>query len=177
MVNPGGKLLALFVGGLFAYRQNPHADAKPAAIRAAEKLGETLARGDRVRTFHRAVPLLYPPPATATDRDPMRALAALAAGIEAADPEVLGVNVVAGFAFADTPFTGLSFMIALRSSGVIGPIRPVGGRTMIRSTMAGVPLPSRNDTSASPLPSSVMTWAVLSFGFGRNVCAAAATAF
>ena len=35
----------------------------------------------------------------------------------------------------------------------------VGGRIMTRSTMAGVPLPSRNDTSASPLPSSVMTCA------------------
>src|SRR2546423_719622 len=75
------------------------------------------------------------------------------------------------------PLIGLLSMIALRSSGVIGPIRPVGGRIMMRSTIAGVPLPSRKETSASPLPNSVMTWAVSSFGFGRNVCAAAATAF
>ena len=75
------------------------------------------------------------------------------------------------------PLIGLLSMIALRSSGVIGPIRPVGGRIMMRSTIAGVPLPSRKETSASPLPNSVMTWAVSSFGFGRKVCAAAATAF
>ena len=68
-------------------------------------------------------------------------------------------------------------MIALRSSGVIGPIRADGGRTMMRSTIAGVPLPSMNETSASPLPNSMMTWAVLSLGLGRNVWAAAATAF
>ena len=68
-------------------------------------------------------------------------------------------------------------MIALRSSGVIGPIRAEGGRIKTHSTIAGVPLPSRNDTNASPLPNSMMTSAVSSFGLGRNVCAAAATAF
>src|ERR1700730_15818405 len=68
-------------------------------------------------------------------------------------------------------------MMAFRSSGVIGPIRAVGGRIMTRSTMAGVPLPSRNDTSASPLPNSMMTAAVSSFGLGRNVRAAAPAAF
>jgi len=49
------------------------------------------------------------------------------------------------------PFTGLLSMIALRSSGVIGPIRAEGGRIMTRSTIAGVPLPSRNDASAFAL--------------------------
>ena len=41
----------------------------------------------------------------------------------------------------------------------------------------GVPLPSRKETSASPLPSSMITLAVSSFGLGRKVWAAAATAF
>ena len=59
-------------------------------------------------------------------------------------------------------------MIALRSSGVIGPIRADGGRIMQRSTIEGVPLPSRNETSASPLPSSLMTLAVSSFGIGAE---------
>ena len=53
----------------------------------------------------------------------------------------------------------------------------MGGRTMQRSTIEGVPLPSRNDTSASPLPSSLMTVAVSSFGLARKVSAAARTAF
>ena len=75
------------------------------------------------------------------------------------------------------PLTGLLSMIAFRSSGVTGPIRAEGGRIMTRSTIAGVPLPSRNETSASPLPNSMMTFVVSSFGLGRNVWAAAATAF
>ena len=57
------------------------------------------------------------------------------------------------------------------------PIRADGGRTRMRLTIEGVPSPSRNDTSASPLPSWVMTWAVFSLGLGRKVSAAAATAF
>ena len=56
-------------------------------------------------------------------------------------------------------------------------MRPDGGRIMTRSTKAGVPLPSRNDTSASPLANSVITCAVLSLGLGRKVSAAALTAF
>ncbi len=75
------------------------------------------------------------------------------------------------------PLTGLLAITALRSSGVTGPTRADGGRTMQRSTIEGVPLPSRNDTSASPLPSSLITVAVSRFGFGRNVSAAARTAF
>ena len=75
------------------------------------------------------------------------------------------------------PLTGLLSMIALRSSGVTGPTRADGGQIMHRSTIDGVPLPSRNDTSASPFPSSVITVAVSSLGFGRKVSAAARTAF
>src|SRR6266702_2780856 len=69
------------------------------------------------------------------------------------------------------PFSGLFAITVLRSSGVIVPIRADGGRTIARSTMLGVPPPSRNDTSASPLASSMMTCAVLSLGLGRNVSA------
>ncbi len=46
-----------------------------------------------------------------------------------------------------------------------------------RSTMPGRPFSSRNDTSASPTPSSVIAFAVSSSGFARIVSAAAFTAF
>src|SRR5437899_7628341 len=59
-------------------------------------------------------------------------------------------------------------MSALRSSGVIGPSRAEGGRTMQRSTIDGVPLPSRKETSASPLPSSMMILAVVELGIGTE---------
>ena len=68
-------------------------------------------------------------------------------------------------------------MIFSRSSGVIGPMRLDGGRTMVRSTMVGTPLRSRTETSASPLPSWVIASSVLKAGLGRKVEAAVATAF
>src|SRR5215470_19499829 len=43
---------------------------------------------------------------------------------------------------------GLLAITALRSSGVIAPIRAEGGRIIVRSTMLGVPPASRKDTSA-----------------------------
>ena len=80
-------------------------------------------------------------------------------------------------AWSYLPLIGLLAINVLRSSGAIGPSRAEGGRTMQRCTMEGVPLPSRKETNASPLPSSMMTLAVLSLGLGRNVSAAAFTAF
>jgi len=44
---------------------------------------------------------------------------------------------------------------------------------MARSTIAGVPAASRNETKASPLPSWVMTCAVSSFGFALDDAIAA----
>ena len=46
-----------------------------------------------------------------------------------------------------------------------------------RSTMPGVPLASRNETRASPTPSSEMAFAVSSAGLARMVSAAVRTAF
>jgi len=43
----------------------------------------------------------------------------------------------------------------LRSSAVSGPMREAGGSTKARSTMVGRPCSSKNETSASPTPSSV----------------------
>src|SRR5207249_3638986 len=43
--------------------------------------------------------------------------------------------------------------------------------------MHGVPFSSRNETSASPTASSVMTRSALTFGLGRSVSAAVLTAF
>src|SRR5205823_6223074 len=52
-----------------------------------------------------------PPTATGTADEPMRTLGALARQMEAENPDVLAVNVHAGFAFADTPNTGVSFTL------------------------------------------------------------------
>ena len=56
-------------------------------------------------------------------------------------------------------------------------MRPRGGATKQRSTGVGTPLASRNETSASPTPSSTIASAAENFLFGRNVSAAVLTAF
>ncbi|MBN9022611.1 MAG: M81 family metallopeptidase [Rhizobiales bacterium] len=97
--------------GLVCYRENPHVDARDAAVRAAELLARCLATGERPRMVRRSVPIVWPPTGTGTADLPMRDLEALARAIEAADPAIWAVNVVAGFSFADVADAGVGFSV------------------------------------------------------------------
>jgi microcystin degradation protein MlrC len=97
--------------GLVCYRENPHIDARDTAVRAAELLARSLATGARPRMRRRSVPVIWPPTGTGTADLPMRELEALAREIEAADPEIWAVNVVAGFSFADVADAGVAFSV------------------------------------------------------------------
>lgn len=94
--------------GLVAYRENPHTDAYEAAERSALLLARALDTGVRPRMVWRRLPIVWPPTGTGTADSPMRDLEAAARAIEAADAHVWAANIVAGFAFADTPETGVS---------------------------------------------------------------------
>lgn len=94
---------------LFAYRENPHTDARQAATRAADWLARSLVSGERPSMVHRATGLHWIPSRTATAADPMRSLARQARKIEAEDPATWAVNVVPGFCYGDSPERGLSF--------------------------------------------------------------------
>jgi microcystin degradation protein MlrC len=97
---------------LIAYRENPHSDAKQAAIRAAERLQEFRETARKPRQFMIQPPIIWPPTGTASAADPMRRLLALAREFEANNPDFWVVNINAGFAFSDTKDTGVSFSIA-----------------------------------------------------------------
>jgi microcystin degradation protein MlrC len=99
---------------LVAYRENPHTDARRAARLAAGWLQHTFESGQTPRMFWQHPPLMWPPTGTGTADDPMRALENLARKLESS-PECWVANVCAGFSFADTPDTGVSFAIV--SSG------------------------------------------------------------
>jgi microcystin degradation protein MlrC len=103
--------MAEHADALLAYRENPHTDARAAAVRAAELLQRHFDTGTRpVMTF--ASPgLIWPPTGVATASDPMKSLETTAREMEAADSRIWGVNVTAGFGFADTPDTGVSFEV------------------------------------------------------------------
>ena len=100
--------MAANADALVAYRENPHTDAREAAVRAAEMLERCLTSGVIPRIHHRRLPMVWPPTGTGTATDPMKALEHQAREIEAATHEIWGMNVVAGFSFADTADTGVS---------------------------------------------------------------------
>jgi microcystin degradation protein MlrC len=97
--------------GLVAYRENPHSDAREAAIRAAVLLKKCLDTGQKPRTTLRRTPFIWIPSRTGTTSDPMTSLECCARQIEAAHEAIWAVNVAAGFAYGDTPDTGVSFQV------------------------------------------------------------------
>jgi microcystin degradation protein MlrC len=95
--------------GFVSYRQNPHADAWEAARDGALILDRLIRTGEGPVTVWEQPAVMWPPTGTGTAFEPMRTLEAMARQIEEAHPEILAVNVFAGFSFADTRDTGVSF--------------------------------------------------------------------
>ena len=107
--------MAACADGLVCYRENPHADARETAVRAAELLARALGARERPRTAVRRSPVIWPPTGTGTADAPMIELEALARRIENSSPGVWAVNVVAGFSFADCRDAGVAFSIVADS--------------------------------------------------------------
>lgn len=101
--------MARHADALIAYRENPHADAKQTATRAADILARLMSTGERPSTALRRAGILWPATGTGTAEEPMRSLEDRAREIEWLTPEILAVNVFAGFAYADVAEAGVSF--------------------------------------------------------------------
>jgi microcystin degradation protein MlrC len=101
--------MARYSHALLAHRENPHTDAQASAIRAARMLDRLMQENLRPRTLFAQPPIVWPPTGVGTANDPMNTLEAMARQIESEHPEILAVNVLAGYAFADTHDTGPSF--------------------------------------------------------------------
>jgi microcystin degradation protein MlrC len=101
---------------LVGYRENPHADARQASIRAARLLDRAVRTGERPRQFVLRPGILWPPTGTGTAIDPMRALEARARELELRHPEFWAVSVNAGFAFGDVPDVGVAMSVATSGS-------------------------------------------------------------
>lgn len=95
---------------LIPYRQNPHTDAREAAVRAARLLWRCLTSGKTPRTHFLHSRVLLAPPHTGTADSPMKELEALARSLEKSAGH-WEIGIAAGFAHADTPDTGLSFWV------------------------------------------------------------------
>ena len=94
---------------LVAYRENPHSDARDAAVRATSLLDRCLNTGEVPRMILQKPDLIWAPTATGTADDPMLSLEKRARQLEQSTGNIWAINVTAGFAFADTPDTGVSF--------------------------------------------------------------------
>ena len=94
--------------GLVCYRECPHIDAFDTAVRAAELLARSLARGRRPHMRWHGTPIVLPATGTGTADDPMHALEVLARR-EEEHPAIWAIDVVAGFAFADVHDAGMAF--------------------------------------------------------------------
>ena len=101
---------------LVAYRENPHTDGRESAMRAAGLLQRCLTTCTTPRMVFAPVPIVWPPTGTGTANEPMRGLEALARRLEASGSGLWSASVVAGFAFADTFDTGVSFVVATTGS-------------------------------------------------------------
>lgn len=103
--------MAWHSNSLVTYRENPHTDARESAMRAAVLLDLLLQSDERAVTHFRQTPILWPPTGTGTADEPMSRLEAEARKLENAHPEILAINVHAGYSFSDTHDAGLSFSL------------------------------------------------------------------
>lgn len=104
-------LMAARANGLSAYRENPHTDGHESAIRAARHLARSFREKSVPQMYWQSAGILWTPPGTGTANSPMKDLESLARQFEQEDPSIWEVNIVAGFSFADTPDTGVSFQV------------------------------------------------------------------
>ena len=92
---------------LYSYRMNPHTDARKAAVEAATLFG-ILMRGQKATQHHLGTPYVIPPTGLATASDPMKAVLTRARAIELQDPDILCINVMGGYSYADIVDCGFS---------------------------------------------------------------------
>jgi microcystin degradation protein MlrC len=95
---------------LLAYDTNPHIDVYARGLEASEIMARSLRRELRPTAAYARPALLLPAQSTGTEAAPLALVHARAAEIEAED-DVICVAVMAGFAYADTPFTGPSIIV------------------------------------------------------------------
>ncbi len=115
--------MAALADCLVGYRENPHTDAREAGLIAARLLNRCLTTGQRPHMQLLQPGLNWPPTGTGTANDPMLTLEAMARQFEG--DSLWAMNIVAGFSFADTPDTGVSF-VACTTADSTQPLEALG---------------------------------------------------
>ena len=148
--------MATLADCLVAYRENPHTDARNAGLIAARLLNRCLTTGQRPRMQFKQPGIVWPPTGTGTANDPMRSLEAMARQFEGENDSLWSMSIVAGFSFADTPDTGVSF-VACTSADATPQLEAINKRAHELRHLGEVTDPPVDDVLASlkPLPAGL----------------------
>ncbi|GGF37517.1 microcystinase C [Aliidongia dinghuensis] len=108
------------VDALISYRRNPHTDMADRGADAAAALAELL-DGVKTAVAHVRLPICPPPTVllTAPGAGPYADLIAAAEATAAADPRLLNISIVGGFAYGDTPKNGLTVLATTRGDAAL----------------------------------------------------------
>jgi len=96
---------------LVAFNMNPHLDTRERGLEAVEILNRILRRDVKPVSAMARPPLLLSALTTWTEQRPL-SLVHEAARTYAADDRVLNISIMGGFAYADTPYSGVSVIVA-----------------------------------------------------------------
>lgn len=100
---------------LVAFDTNPHLDPHAKGLEAADILAQLLKKALKPTAAYVHPPLLLAPQATGTADLPLRAVHERAAAMKT-EAEIISIGVMAGFAYADTPFTGASLIVTTHNN-------------------------------------------------------------
>lgn len=93
------------------YKTHPHVDQRPTALRVLGVLARCVAEGLRPKGAIAPMGAILPSINMRTAEGPMAELEAFAAGLEAAEPDLLDASVFGGFTYGDTPSAGATAMV------------------------------------------------------------------
>lgn len=96
---------------LVGFHHNPHTDAYERGVETAEIVERLLRQPARVSSALARPPLVLSALHTWTEREPLCAVHQAARAYDG-DPRVLNISVMGGFAYADTPHSGVSVIVS-----------------------------------------------------------------
>jgi microcystin degradation protein MlrC len=100
---------------LLAFDTNPHIDPHAKGLEAVAIMARLLKRGIKATAAYVHPPLLLAPQATGTADLPLRSVHQRAMEMKA-EADVIAICIMAGFAYADTPFTGTSLVVTTNNN-------------------------------------------------------------
>ena len=92
---------------VYAYRKNPHSDSRETAVKAA-KILNSLFENSKVKQIFHGTKYILPPTGVGTANDPMKSVLQEAKKIEQNDDDIICINVMAGYSYADIADCGFS---------------------------------------------------------------------